>query len=146
MARPPMWRLRRVHVTTGPGFVRPWANKASCSACVRAPLVTLNVSPSSARRLRSLRPSVCSSGLTVARFRADLGSSCHPSLAFGAIVALVGFCVDALMRCGEDFGKVGEVKSLDDGKGDGAEVLLRPFLNAANEAFNHWNKFTLIKI
>lgn len=46
---------------------------------------------------------------------------------------LFGFPVDALVRDGEDFGKVGEIEALDEGKGNGAEVCLRPRLNAANK-------------
>ena len=48
------------------------------------------------------------------------------SIFSGYFFALFGFAVDALMGCGEDFGKVGEVEPLDEGKGDGAEVGLRP--------------------
>ena len=60
----------------------------------------------------------------------------------GYAFALLRFGVDALVRGGEDFGKVGDVEPLDDGKGNGAEVCLRPRLNAANEAFNHCSGFT----
>ena len=64
------------------------------------------------------------------------------SILSGYFLALFGFAVDALMRGGEDFGKVGEIEALDEGKGDGAEVCLRPRLNAANETFNHCSQFT----
>jgi hypothetical protein len=64
------------------------------------------------------------------------------SIFSGYFFALFGFAVDALVRGGEDFGKVGEVEALDEGKGDGAEVCLRPRLNAANETFNHCSQFT----
>ena len=55
------------------------------------------------------------------------------SVLSGYFLALFGFAVDALMRGGEDFGKVGEIEALDEGKGNGAEVCLRPRLNAANK-------------
>jgi hypothetical protein len=60
----------------------------------------------------------------------------------GYFLALFGFAVDAVMGRCEDFGKVGEIEPLDEGKGNGAEVCLRPRLNAANETFNHCSKFT----
>jgi hypothetical protein len=64
------------------------------------------------------------------------------SILSGYFLALFGFAVDAVVGCGEDFGKVGEIEALDEGKGDGAEVCLRPRLNAANETFNHCSQFT----
>ena len=64
------------------------------------------------------------------------------SIFSGYFLALFGFAVDAVVGCGEDFGKVGEVEPLDEGKGNGSEVCLRPRLNAANETFNHCSKFT----
>ena len=64
------------------------------------------------------------------------------SILSGYFLALFGFAVDAVVGCGEDFGKVGEIEPLDEGKGDGAEVCLRPRLNAANETFNHCSQFT----
>ena len=64
------------------------------------------------------------------------------SIFSGYFFALFGFAVDALVGGGEDFGKIGEVEPLDEGKGDSAEVCLRPRLNAANEAFNHCQSFT----
>lgn len=78
-----------------------------------------------------------------------LGVILRPLVTFGLFrcfsgyaFALLRFGVDALMGGGKNFGKVGEVEPLDDGKGDGAEVGLRPRLNAANEAFNHCSQFT----
>lgn len=47
--------------------------------------------------------------------------------------ALFRFAVDALVRGGKDFGKVGDVEPLDEGKGNCSEVGLRPRLNAANK-------------
>ena len=64
------------------------------------------------------------------------------SILSGYFFALFGFAVDTVVGCGEDFGKVGEVEPFDEGKGDGAEVCLRPRLNAANETFNHCSQFT----
>ena len=64
------------------------------------------------------------------------------SIFSGYFFAFFGLAVDALVGGGEDFGKVGEVESLDEGKRDSAEVGLRPRLNAANEAFNHCQSFT----
>jgi hypothetical protein len=64
------------------------------------------------------------------------------SILSGYFFALFGFAVDALVRGGEDFGKVREVEPFDEGKGNGAEVCLRPRLNAANETFNHCSQFT----
>ncbi len=55
--------------------------------------------------------------------------SCFSGYAF----ALLRLAVDALVRGGKDFGKVGHVETLDEGKGNGAEVGLRPRLNAANK-------------
>ena len=52
---------------------------------------------------------------------------------FSGYLPLFSFFVDALVGCGEDFGKVGEVEPLDEGKGDSAEVCLRPAFNAANK-------------
>jgi hypothetical protein len=48
------------------------------------------------------------------------------SIFSGYFFALFGFAVDALVRGGKDFGKVRDVEALDEGKGDGAEVGLRP--------------------
>ena len=61
---------------------------------------------------------------------------------FSGYLPFFSFFVDALVGGGEDFGKVGEVEPLDEGKRDSAEVCLRPRLNAANEAFNHCQSFT----
>jgi hypothetical protein len=72
----------------------------------------------------------------VARFFSLRGSATH-SLAFAS---LVGFGVDALMGCGKDFGKVGEIELFDKGEGDGALVAFGPTFDPANKFLNHVNK------
>ena len=51
--------------------------------------------------------------------------------------ALFGFAVEALVRGGEDFGKITDGKFSDEGKGDTSPIFWRPLRKATNECFNH---------